>query len=61
MAVLNAVSELGETGVDPIMQQTALDAPNAGAALERLVQLGYLVATEGNGKVVYASTGGGRA
>lgn len=43
------------------MQRTALDAPNVGAALERLVQLGYLVATEGNGKVVYASTGGGRA
>jgi circadian clock protein KaiC len=60
VAVLNAVSEIGDAAVEPIVQRTELDEHNVSAALDRLVQLGYLVSREHNGRPGYGMAGGSR-
>ena len=52
IAVLNVISQAGESEVEPIVQSTRIDAARVQWALERLVRLGYLVArSRGEGRL----------
>jgi circadian clock protein KaiC len=60
VAVLNAVAEIGDAAVEPIVQRTELNETSVRAALDRLVQLGYLVSRDHNGHAAYDMAGGSR-
>ena len=44
IAVLNSITQAGESDVEPIVQSTEIEAGKVQSALERLVRPGYLVA-----------------
>jgi DNA-binding IclR family transcriptional regulator len=58
LAVMNAVTALGQTGLDPIVQRTHLNVTTVQSALDLLARLGYLVATDREGTMVYLDADG---